>query len=813
MPVTPVYRGTLVCAVSLAVASCATQPAEDTRYPLRAIPNKGVSSISPALADAVTRSNDPNVADRAKIYTGTGVVIKGQQPGAAAPVPPPAAQVTGGGIVLNFEAADLREVVRNILGDILNESYTIDPAVGGQVTIRTSAGIPREALPATLETLLRMNGATMVKEGGLYKVLPSAAAVRGNVTPQLGSSQRTLPSGFSVQIVPLRYVGAREMLRIMEPFAKDAAAIRADDTRNLLILAGTEIELRHLMDTVAMFDIDWMSGMSAGVFTLQNSDVKSLMQEFDKILGDRNTSPLAGVLRVIPIERMNAILVISPNPAYVEEAKKWIERLDGGSGEGVRFYVYNLQNTRAERVAPLMQQAFTGRVTQQAANAPPTVAPGTPPGQIVNPPLFQTQPSGTTATPPAPTPPVQAVTRAGAAGEGTGIARNVQVVADKDQNTILIVATPSEYAVVEQALKKLDVQSRQVMIDVTIAEVVLSDDLQFGVEWLFKGGAPSGRGSGGFFAPGGTSPFNPAIPVGAIAAGAVSPVLGLASGFNYIINNANFLGGVQAVLHLLDTYGNTRVVANPHLAALDNQKATIKSGDRIPISQQTFVGSGVGTVTNAVTTTSQYIDTGVLLQVTPHINAGGLVTLDVQAEVSNPGTPASAGEAPPIATRSVQTLVSVPSGRTMVMGGLIRDAKSNTTNGLPLLDRIPILGGLFGKQELRNDRTELIIFITPRVIENEIDYDAVMQDLRRKMDNLDRVFPGTPGWPAAPASYGDRLDKILTPKEYPAVPPPSPEFAYPPPAGQPTPQLPSIPSAPWPNLTPPQSIPIPIPPP
>src|SRR4029079_1225633 len=282
--------------------------------------------------------------------------------------------------------------------------------------------------------------------------------------------------------------------------AKDAQTIRVDDVRNLLVLSGTEVELRHLLETIDMFDIDWMSGMSAGVFTLQNSDVKVVVQELDKLLGDRNLSPLTGILRIVPIERMNALLVISPNPAYVEEAKKWIERLDGGGGEGTRFYVYNLQNQRAERIAPLLQQALTGRVTQQASTPPPTLAPGTPAGKIVHPPSFSAQPTSNT---PAPTQvEVRPVTPQGAAtgrpGEGVGIARNVQVVADKDQNTILVIATPSEYSLVDQALKKLDVQARQVMIDVTIAEVTLTDNLSLGVEWVFKGGAPSGRGSGGF---------------------------------------------------------------------------------------------------------------------------------------------------------------------------------------------------------------------------------------------------------------------------------------------------------------------------
>src|SRR6185437_1507972 len=265
--------------------------------------------------------------------------------------------------------------------------------------IRTSAGIPREALPATLETLLRMNGATMIYEDRIWKIVPQTAAVRGNVTPQLGNSSRALPAGYSVQIVPLKYVGVGEMVKILEPFAKDAQAVRADDVRNLLILSGTEPELRHLLETIDMFDIDWMSGMSAGVFTLQNADVKSVSQELDKVIGDRNTSPFTGILRIIPIERMNALLVISPNAAYIDQAKKWIERLDAGSGEGTRFYVYNLQNQRAERVGPLLQQAFTGHTAQPSAAAAPTLAPGTPAGQIVSPPSFQTQPIVTPNTP------------------------------------------------------------------------------------------------------------------------------------------------------------------------------------------------------------------------------------------------------------------------------------------------------------------------------------------------------------------------------------------------------------------------------
>jgi len=701
----------------------------------------------------------PPAEDQVRLYKGTGQLVKGQLPGGGVPSSAQGASTAGPSVSLNFEGADLRDVVRNILTDILNESYTIEPQVGGTVTIRTTSGIPREALPATLEMLLRMNGAAMVKEGNIWKILPANSAVRGNLTPQLGNSTRALPPGYSVQIVPLRYMSARQMATILEPFVKEATSVRVDDMRNLLILSGTELELRHLYETIDMFDVNWIAGMSVGLFTLQSADVKTVVTELDKALGTADKSPLSGILRIIPIERMNALLIVTPQAEYLDEAKKWIERLDkGGEGGGVRFYVYQVQNSRAERIGPLLQQAFTGRAPAQGPAAAPTLAPGTPAGTIVNAPAFQPQSSVPVANQPPGqvnvqvTPPpgaalaaAQAAARAVTGSDGVGVVRNIQVVSDKDNNTILIVATPAEYSIIEAALKKLDVPQRQVVIEATIAEVKLTDDLTFGVEWLFRGGAPSGRGSGGNLTT--TQPFNPQTTTGT---GTSTPTgLAILQGFYYLINNAAFPGGVQAALHLLDSYGDVKVISNPHLAALDNQKATIKVGDRIPICQQTLVGG----TTNAVTTTAQYIDTGVLLQVTPHINAGGLVTLEVQAEVSIAGTTTQPCDSPPINTRSIQTLLAVPTGQTMVMGGLILEDKENASTGLPLISRIPILGGLFGSQELKNNRTELVMFITPRVVENETDVRRVIDELRHRMESLDGVFPAkkvAPGQPVQP---------------------------------------------------------------
>jgi general secretion pathway protein D len=456
---------------------------------------------------------------------------------------------------------------------------------------------------------------------------------------------------------------------------------------------------------------------------------------------------------------MNALLVITPNPAYLDQSRQWVERLDrGGGGDGPRLYVYAMQNSRAEKVAPLLQQAFSGRAQATAAAAPPTLAPGTPAGTIVSPPAFQQQTfqpttpgqvagavaAGATSGIVAGAAAARAAGDAGGTG-GTGIVRNLQAVADKDNNTIIIVATPIEYSIIESALKKLDVPARQVLIEMTIAEIQLNDTLQFGVEWLFTGGPPNNRGYGGNVN-NPTTAITPAAGTGNFQNG----ISGLLSqGFTYLIQSSKFPGGVAAALRLLDSYGNTKIISNPHIAALDNQKATIKVGNRIPVPQSVIVG---GTA-NAVASSTQYIDTGVLVQVTPYINAGGLVTLEIQAEVSN-APEFTPGEAPPINTRSVQTNLAVPSGQTMVMGGLILDQDSNSSDGLPLLARIPVVGGLFGNQSLTKNRSELVLFVTPRVVDSEMDIRGAVDDLRRRMERLDGVYPaiapgGAPGVPAA----------------------------------------------------------------
>src|SRR5438128_2655890 len=328
--------------------------------------------------------------------------------------------------------------------------------------------LPRaRSLPLLLSLLLIACATTQNgREAGSAAQPPPAKTTARDIgtalsaAPEKPPEQSKLYRGTGVLIQGQAEGGARQMATLLEPFVKDQTTVRVDDVRNILILSGTELELKHLLATVEMFDINWMAGMAVGLFTLQSADVKSVVAELEKALGTPDKSPLAGILRIIPIERMNALLIITPQPEYLEEAKKWIERLDkaGTDTAGVRFYVYQVQYSRAERIGPLLQQAFTGRVTQQPTPSAPTLAPGTPAGTIVSAPSYQAAP--TSAVPVVPPTPTQTATQAASAaaaaaaatravtiGDGSGVIRNVQVVADKDNNTVLIVATPTEYAV------------------------------------------------------------------------------------------------------------------------------------------------------------------------------------------------------------------------------------------------------------------------------------------------------------------------------------------------------------------------------
>lgn len=628
-----------------------------------------------------------------KIFKGTGTFIK----------PKPDVEKASGGntALLNFENADIKEVAKTVLADILGQSYVVDPRVQGSISLRTVRPLPNDALLTTLETLLKMNGATMVREEGVYKIIPSNT-VRGSVSPRKGGKL----SGYSIQIIPLEYVGAREMAKIIEPFAPEGGIIRVDEVRNLLMVGGLQNELAHIMDTVETFDVDWLSGMSVGLFPLQSADVKSIASELDKILGDKSNGPLAGIIRVIPIERLNAFLIITPQPKYLEEAKVWIERLDrsGGMSGGQRLFVYQVQNGKAENLANLLNQAYGGAAsttTSQSRTASSALAPGMAATEIKS----SAQAGGVVA-------PAQAISvPTGETASNSNTAKTVRIIADKDNNSLLILANSEEYGVIESALRKLDSVPRQVLIDVTIAEVTLTDDLSLGIEWTFERGT---RRTG-------------TLDTGTAGIGALTP------GFSYVLRNAAGTG-VQAALNMLAEDKRVNVLSSPHIMVADNQQAKIQVGDSVPTVGQTAI---LNTGNNPITTSVQYIDTGIILTVTPRINAGGLVNIEVQQEVSNASATTTSGlNTPTISKRTAKSLVTVQSGETIVLGGLIQENKTYSTTGIPFLSQIPLIGALFGTQGVSAKKTELVVLITPKIAANVGQAKTLSEEFRKKLGEV-----------------------------------------------------------------------------
>lgn len=690
----------------LGLASCAAlqqtgKPADKRPPPAQSGPLPAPPAPPPAIQPPQQARAEP------KVYPGTGVLIK-QTPVAQPAVPGPEE------VVLNFEGVDIRQVVETILSNYLREPYIVHPALAGTVTFRTTRGIPKKDLVPTLEMLLRMNGFALVREEGMYKVVPFSQ-VRGSVTPQLGGAATPLPAGFSVLAVPLKYIGAKAMLQILEPFATDGSAIRADEVRNLMILAGGQREIKHLLDTIDLFDVDFLSGMSVGLFSIKSADVKTLMAEIDKIFGAAG-NPLNGIVRVIPIERLNALLIVTPQPRYLEEAKKWIERLDQTASSGGGLHVYQVKNGKAETLASLLGEIFGGKGS--AGVSAPQLAPGARPAEIGSP--LQMGQAGASQ-------PARVATQATQfQGDGVVVSKDVRVVADKDNNALLIIASQSDYAIIEQALSRLDVVRRQVLVEVTVAEVTLSGDLQYGIDWFIN--ARSGTSNGLSNVTTGTLNLGglPVTPTAAVPA------------FNGL-QLINRLGGdVRAVLHALADDGRVQVVASPQVMVLDNEKAEIKVGSKISV--QTQSQSVAGTTTGLVNS-FQYLDTGVLLAVTPRINASGQVTLEVRQEFSVPVPSTIVGANPDINTRSAQTSVIVNSGEPMILGGLIQENNTLSSSGLPLLSKIPVIGALFGSQNITRSRTELVIMITPRVVANAAQAQEVTNELRRKLPALEGLLP------------------------------------------------------------------------
>ncbi len=639
---------------------------------------------------------------------------------------------------LNFDAADLGEVAKIILSDMLKEGYVLSPKVAGSVSLQTTEPLHREELLPTLEMLLRINGAVLIKRDGLYRIEPEA--VGAQMAGASGMRSKKLKPGYQIKVVPLKYVGAIDMSEILAPILPPKAVIKVDPARNILMLAGTRDELTKAMDLVDTFDVNFIAGMSFGLFSLENTDATSTVAEIKEIFNGGEKSPLTGMLRFISIKNLNAILVVTQQKEYLKEAEKWITRLDEESGAAAGeggLIVYRVQHVDAVELAGTLNDIISG--SSSSSKRPPSLAPGENLASLSNKKRDPKKRKKTTRN----------RTRKKGSGNGAEAFEGVNVIADEPNNALIIMAQSQQYRMLKKVIKQLDVMPLQVLLEAKIVSVDLTDSLKYGVGWAFEG-----------------QEFNSSAS-GLVGSGIINGVFDAAVGaFSYgIVSDGT---NVRATLNLLAKDQKLNVLSTPSLMVLNNQEGSINVGKSIPTrTSESTNTSGGGNINNLIQTSPiENVDTGVSLVVTPRVNANGVVIMDIKQSVndvsdSNSG---SSIDSPTILKREIESSVAVVDGESVVLGGLMTETHTDNNDGVPFLKDIPLLGWLFGTQTKSVIKSELIVIITPRVIEDKYDARKVTDEFKRKLSGIfyDRD-EYKPGWGK---NKRDASGRVISDEEY-----------------------------------------------
>lgn len=616
---------------------------------------------------------------------------------------PPASSVSDDGITLNFVDADVRDIAKAVLGDFLGLNYAVGANVTGTVTIQTSRPVTRNDALAVFEQALQLNGLALVHRDNVYTIVPLAEARRQGGA--VASTRRVASEpGFGIQIVPLRYIGATQMQRLLEPLVPSQAIVYADTTRNFLVIQGSAAERSAMEDEIGLFDVDWLSRMSFALLTPKYTDVVPLTNEMNEILGGEHGG-VSGFVRLVPIQRLNAILAITAQPRYLARLEQWMERLDRpGQGSDRRFFFYAVQNGRATDLADALNHSIYGNkykapTEDNASDAGDDFVEAMPSAGGGEPPPPQQQPQQPSPPPPDNSAPMDA-------------GANATITVDKANNALLIYATPQQYSVIEDVLHHMDVAPVQVQLEAVVAEVTLNSGLEYGVQYFYQ---PSNKHT---FVLSNTNSVN------------ISPVL---PGFSYLFTEGT---NIQVILSALSEVTHVEVVSSPNVMVLNNSTAHLQVGNQVPIAtgQAVSVSSAGAPIVNSI----EYHPTGIILKVTPSVNRSGVVTLDIvqeDSEVVPPADQTAALNSPTFSERRVKSTVAVHDGETVALGGLISRSTTRGSSGIPLFSEIPVLGALFGTKNDKIERTELMVLITPHVVENLEAARAVTEELRRK-------FPG-----------------------------------------------------------------------
>lgn len=569
---------------------------------------------------------------------------------------------------VNMIEVPIEQAAGALLRDTLGLNYLIAPGTTGEVTIRTAAPLSRAALFDAFQRALEMNGFSVRRENDTYIVSGQGGSMRRFLV-----GTRSVGDANGVHVVPLQFIAAAEMQQILEPIAANALQISQDPDRNILLLSGPRDSVNAALDAVSLFDVDVMQGKTVSRVELTSANPTSVAAELSVIFDTAPGGALHGVIEFIPNNVLGSILIVTSNPEYARDAENWIQ----GYEDGVRTEIYELRNRSASDLAGVL----TALAAKDSGSAPTTSAPAA------------------SAAPSGPLTPTAAVPVSQSGG--------VTIVADETANAIIVHATASKQREVAMLIKRLDDVADQVLIEATIAEVQLSDSLNFGVRHFFESGNFSSAFSG--FVTGGASAVYP--------------------GLNAIFDDG---GSLTTAIDALASITEVNIISAPSLLVLDNREAILNIGDRVPVVTQT--SSSVTDPNAPIVNAVDYRDTGVILRVRPRVDNSGRVILDVSQEVSDAvTTDTSEIDAPTIQQRTIATTVAMDDGQSLMLGGLIRQTDTDTRSKVPVLGDIPLLGLPFRRMENDNKRTELLVIITPRVIRDARQARSITEEYKKKL--------------------------------------------------------------------------------
>jgi general secretion pathway protein D len=720
-----------VCFLAVfAVSGCSTPaaigPTVNTQPRLAAQPvSLDTLAYDPAPTGAVPL---PSPGSQAVATTEAG---DGQMIGASSRRPP------GGGsaanVVLNLSSVPLQQAAKTVLGDMIGVNFVVDPRVDGVVSVQTTQPVNKAEALELFQAALAPIGAVLVQSRGIYRIVPADQSATGVVSTGQAPSGGAV-GGNGIRIVPLKYVSATEVARVLEPMVPKGAIVQADDARNILALKGSPAEIDSMLDSISIFDVDVMRGMSFAVVPVKTAQPEKMVEELKALFASDKEGPLKGRVRFIANTRLGAILVVTSQPSYLPRAQGWIKRLDAKAiGTERQLHVYQVQNRPVAELATVLQSMFSNemkvvRPTRSVSPRSKSVGltgssassgglgaglPGQDPAlqggglrgvgphadlQSLSRALNNNDPDALTADP----------MESSSSSTAAAAEPPLKIVADETKNSLLIMANDRDYQRVLRVVQGLDVVASQVLIEAVIAEVTLNDKLQYGVQWqLAKGGTPSATFSGAL--------------TGGVAAAF--------PGFNYAVNAAN----IAATLSALNALTHVNVISTPSLMVLDNKTARLQIGDQVPITTQT--ATSTVTANTAIVNSITMQDTGVILSVTPRINESGRVQLEIEQEVSAVVKTTTSGiDSPTIQQRRVKTTVVVNDGEVLALGGMIQEQANRTSKQIPILGDIPGLGVAFSARNNDVQKTELVILITPRVVRDGTESRLVTEEYRRKMN-------------------------------------------------------------------------------